>query len=64
MLDLLVDVYPTSLTLGEIAEKLNMAVTGGTFASYLSTLRTNGLIQVVGHDVAASDTTDAAIERR
>jgi hypothetical protein len=39
----------------ELAEQLGMAEAGGTFGTYLSTLRRNGLAGVDGGGVVASD---------
>jgi hypothetical protein len=55
MLDVLVDAYPASVTRDELAERTNMAVTGGTFGTYLGHLRRNALIEVNGGDVRATD---------
>lgn len=57
MLDALVETYPAGYTRGQLADLLAMAETGGTFQTYLSTLRRNGLADVVdGGLVVASDT--------
>jgi hypothetical protein len=56
MLDVLVSQYPSSLTKEDLAETVAMTVTGGTFQTYLSTLRRNGLVEVEGSEVRASDT--------
>jgi uncharacterized protein len=56
MLDLLVEVYPTGIDRSDLGRLLEMAPAGGTFQSYLSTLRTNGLAVVDGPMVTASPT--------
>ena len=56
MLDVLVARYPHTLTREALAEAVEMEVTGGTFGTYLSTLRRNGLVEVDGATVAAADT--------
>lgn len=56
MLDELVAFYPAAMTRDELAERVGMAASGGTFAAYLSTLRTNGLAVVDGAEVSASPT--------
>lgn len=56
MLDLLVEVYPESITRAELGERADYSVTGGTFQSYLSSLRRNGLAEVAGDVVTASGT--------
>ncbi len=54
MLDLLVEVYPESITRAELGERAGYSVAGGTFQSYLSSLRRNGLAEVAGDMVTAS----------
>ena len=56
MLDVLVAYYDAPLTKDQLAEHVNMTVSGGTFQTYLSTLRRNGLVEVNGNEVRASDT--------
>ncbi len=56
MLDRLVAIYPRQLTRHELARWVNLAVDGGTFSTYLSTLKTNGLVDVKGDRVRASET--------
>jgi hypothetical protein len=56
MLDELVAAYPEEMTKDELAERVEMTASGGTFSTYLSTLRRNGLIDVQGGTVRASDT--------
>src|SRR5213075_1341695 len=55
MLDALVDVWPDGLTREELGERAEVAVAGGTFGDYLSTLRTNGLAEELDHVVYAGD---------
>lgn len=45
MLDVLFRCYPMELTREALASHLNMAAGGGTFGTYLSRLRSNGLIE-------------------
>jgi hypothetical protein len=45
MLDVLAAAYPASLMREEIAHRLGMAASGGTFGTYLSRLRSNGLVE-------------------
>lgn len=45
MLKALISVYPDSLTRDQLAERVEMEPSGGTFLSYLSTLRTNHLLE-------------------
>jgi hypothetical protein len=53
MLDVLVAAYPDWLTREQLAEALDMAASGGTFSTYLSRLRSNGLAEVQGAQVRA-----------
>lgn len=50
MLDLLVARHPEGYSKQELADELGMAATGGTFGTYLGTLRRNGLAVVEGSD--------------
>jgi hypothetical protein len=45
MLDALARIYPVAFTKDELAAELGMASGGGTFGTYLSRLRSNGLIE-------------------
>jgi hypothetical protein len=54
MLDHLLAVYPASVSRAELAEAAGIEQGGGTFGSYLSTLRSNGLAEVTGDQVCAS----------
>jgi hypothetical protein len=56
MLDALIDVHPAGVERATLAQTIGMEVTGGTFGTYLSTLRRNGLAEVQGDFVRASDT--------
>lgn len=56
MLDLLVEAYPEGITREELAERAGYSLEGGTFQSYLSSLRRNGLAEVDGALVTASPT--------
>lgn len=55
MLDVLVAVYPNALPRDDLAERVEMTATGGTFNTYLGTLRRNGLIDVESGMVRAND---------
>lgn len=54
MLDHLVSRYPDTVAREDLAAHVAMAPTGGTFGTYLSTLRRNGLIDVDGSQLRAS----------
>lgn len=41
----LAEQYPSGITKAELAERFDMAASGGTFGTYLSRLRSNGLIE-------------------
>lgn len=56
MLDVLIEVYPDPVDREELGERVEMATNGGTFQTYLSTLRRNGLADVEGSSIRASDT--------
>jgi hypothetical protein len=56
MLEALVTVYPDALSREELGEHTGFTPTGGTFGTYLGTLRRNGLIEVNGDQVRASRT--------
>jgi uncharacterized protein len=55
MFDILVSVYPASKTREDLALEAEMSPTSGSFGTYLSMLKSNGLIEVAGADVKASD---------
>jgi len=55
MLDLLIDAHPDALTRDELAQRASYEISGGTFNTYLSTLRRNGLAEVTGDTVRADD---------
>jgi hypothetical protein len=56
MLDALVEAYPNTMTRQELGERTGYSADGGTFGTYLSTLRRNGLAVVAKDDVKASET--------
>jgi len=56
MLDELVALYPQALMRKELGERAGYTASGGTFGAYLSTLRRNGLVDVDGDEVRASET--------
>jgi uncharacterized protein len=55
MLDHLLAVYPAASTRAELASAAGLEEKGGTFGSYLSSLRSNGLADVTGSTVRAAD---------
>lgn len=56
MLDVLIDNYPNEISRQDLADEVEMTETGGTFQTYLSTLRRNGLADVNADTARASDT--------
>lgn len=56
MLDRLVEVYPDSLSREALGEQTGFTASGGTFGAYLGVLRRNGLVEVDGDGIKASDT--------
>lgn len=55
MLDALIDAHPQPMTRDALAETADITITGGTFGTYLSRLRSNDLIVVDGDLVRAND---------
>jgi hypothetical protein len=55
MLEVLVGEYPNTVARGELATRVGIEASGGTFAKYLSILRTSGLVEG-GGELVASDT--------
>jgi uncharacterized protein len=55
ILDVLVDSYPNPLSKESVAIEVGMEPTGGTFGTYIGTLRRNGLIESDGGKLRASD---------
>lgn len=56
MLETLVFIYPQSISRESLGQQTGYTVSGGTFNTYLGKLRRNGLVEVDGADVRASDT--------
>jgi hypothetical protein len=56
MLHTAVDAYPGKLTREELGAKTNFVHTGGTFKTYLGTLKRSGLLVEDGDGVQASKT--------
>lgn len=48
MFEVLVEEYPNALTKDQLAEMTSMVASSGTFGTYLSTLRSNALIEDIG----------------
>jgi hypothetical protein len=60
MLQALVKAYPKALGREELGEQTGYTASGGTFGTYLGTLRRNGLIDVTREQVRASATLSSA----
>ncbi len=56
MFDILVSAYPATKTKQDLGLEAEMSPTSGSFSTYLSMLKGNGLIEVTGSEVKASDT--------
>lgn len=54
MFDYLVTEYPRAVSRQELGEAVDMTITSGSFSSYLSRLRKNGLIKADGSNLMAS----------
>jgi energy-coupling factor transporter ATP-binding protein EcfA2 len=52
----LAEIYPEVVTKEELADHFEMVASGGTFGTYLSRLRSNGLIESTGTTLRASPT--------
>ncbi len=55
LLRVVAEVYPDIITREELAERLDMSKGSGTFSTYLSKLRANGLITVTGQNLRAGE---------
>ena len=55
MFDVLVENYPNSIPKDQLGEMIEMVHTSGSFSTYLSMLRGNGVAQSNGDGVKASD---------
>lgn len=57
MLKVLIDLYPGAISKGNLADQSGISILGGSFRTYLSQLKVNGLIEVdTDGDVKASPT--------
>lgn len=54
MLDAVIASHPNAISRDELAREVAMEPTGGTFQTYLSTLRRNGLVKVNGAGISAA----------
>lgn len=56
MIAALVAYHPHAIDQANLADRCGMTVSGGTFRTYLSRLRSNGLVEVHGRKIKASET--------
>ena len=56
MIDVLLKAHPSAMDRANLADKVGMVATGGTFQTYLSRLKINGLVEILGRKVKASPT--------
>jgi hypothetical protein len=56
MLDVLGSRYPMTFTKSQLAALTKMSPRSGTYGTYISLLKSNGLIQITGQDVSLTDT--------
>lgn len=63
MLDVLVEMYPGAITREQLGEAAGFTASGGTFGNYLGALRRNGLVEVTGSEVRASENLFAGARR-
>ncbi len=54
MFDVLVDAYPGQIDKAELGERTDMSSNSGTFGTYVSLLRRNGLVEVTGTYIKAN----------
>jgi hypothetical protein len=55
MIDALIATHPRGMDRTNLADRVGMTATGGTFQTYLSRLRSNGLIDVAGRKITLTD---------
>jgi hypothetical protein len=55
LLDILVEIYPDSISKNELAERAELTASSGTFGAYLGTLRRNGLAETRDGEVKAGE---------
>lgn len=56
MFDVILDAYPESISRFDLSQAASVELSGGSFRTYLSMLKSNGLIETQGNLVKASDT--------
>lgn len=55
MFDVLVNIYPQSIPRHDLGDAVQMTSSSGSFGTYISTLKSNGLIEIRGQEIKLSD---------
>jgi hypothetical protein len=55
MFDVLIAAHPRGMDRANVADRVGMTATGGTFQTYLSRLKSNGLIEVAGRKITLTE---------
>jgi hypothetical protein len=55
MIDALIAAHPRGMDRANLADRVEMTATGGTFQTYLSRLKSNGIIDVAGRKITLTD---------
>jgi uncharacterized protein len=55
MIDVLIAAHPRGMDRANLADRVGMTATGGTFQTYLSRLKSNGLIEVAGRKITFTE---------
>jgi len=56
MIDQIIASHPNGMDRANLADRVGMTASGGTFQTYLSRLKSNGLVEIHGRRIKASDT--------
>ena len=55
MIDALIAAHPRGMDRANLADRVGMTATGGTFQTYLSRLKSNGVIEVAGRKIMLTE---------
>lgn len=55
MIDALIAAHPRGMDRADLADRVGMTATGGTFQTYLSRLKSNGVIEVAGRKIMLTE---------
>jgi uncharacterized protein len=55
MIDALIAAHPRGMDRANLGDRVGMTATGGTFQTYLSRLKTNGVIEVAGRKIMLTE---------